>query len=1257
MRIIEKLNLIEQKLLGINPASFQSLCCDYLTRKYPILKNCIQEYGKSLGADKSKPGVPDIYFKLPSGKYVYVECNTEKGNVFKKLKNDLKKCLNSKIPDDDIETIFLLFTGNSLSPNEFNELRESVEKRNIVLEIIGIDTLKRDLRIDFQILAEQYLDISIDSGQILDERSFLQTQSNNKLATGLEQTIIGRQEEIQKTIQLLSSKDIVVLNGSSGVGKTKIGLEVCRNWCNIYPHFHAKFISPKTGKLNQEIQYHFENNSDYIILVDDAFRIEDIENLIFFNQNRLKKLKLLLTVRDFALRKIQRIFEHLQLPIFEEVKVSRLSNESIDTILNEKGVTSPTCQIKINRIVNGNPRLALMAAEQALKVNNCAALNDVSDIYESYFKPYIDDRKIDHKNIKVLGILAAFKVIQNDNIELHSKIEEAFGITKNELWDSFIELYENELVEFNDAERCDIVRISDQTLASYIFFQVFIKRKLLNFSQLIKYFFKDNKGRIRDALRPILETYGYENIKTAIKPFVDEARKSIENDSIENKLDFYLEFSFCQENEILTFLGNVLSETETIPFKELDFKESYRLYYGLGYKYLELAKCLKRNSRNTTFAVQLVLKYLEKQPYIFKETVKYFQEAAYFHLDDAENNYQIQVKLFEVLLSKVKLQNEFLPIYKELLKEISGKYLQIIAKGIYHRESYDKLRIFSQKIFDLPAWQAQRKEIWRYIITLIDIDMNSFEKIYTDALDLGYYKRINSTLLHNESKFVLELFNTQLNPEQLSHCLIVHKYLEYLGCCNIRTKQFNHIFQKFTTKTFRHHKILTLSYNSYSRRLRKKERLNKHNEIAHFVNRYTIKKTKYYSEKQYLEIFDSFSKSIIAFPHSDQVWKLSLIFKSLFYVSKSKFIEVIKVFFASGNIGKFKCDEVVGLLLKCYEGEEELLWSLIESYEFECKEDWKIDFLLQLPEASIRKIHFTRLKKCITGINLLSLNQTQLNSLKSYKNQLRNDAFVKIFNIIERRCKTNHLKFYSYVLIEQFADEFSSNITLLKKIYYHLQQILHNSDHDGEDFKILLKMDDRFLSEYLAYSFPKKYTINRTHRISKNWSFLWGFDDYEEKLSYLFYFIINNTSYYDTHSFLEDIFTPRGDVARSEKISAFLKKIIENDSNNEKAMKLIFKIVVECIPEQKTSFFEYFIQYNSSLEIFSQLASHPTLMVYRNGSRIFELMRKIEFWEHIRGILPDDIEYLKHHNYINNCIEYVKRDIEFEKRQSFWRDY
>lgn len=1247
----EKLNQIEQGLLRLGPAEFESLCREFLIRRYPETKATIQDYGKKIGANKVKTGFPDKYFKTTSSKYAFVECNTQQDRVFKKLKEDLTKCFETGIPDDEIEIIFLFYTGRTISPEEDKLLKDFTKEKGVVLELIGIDILKTYLRIDYQILAEIYLGISVDSGQIIDKSSFLQTQSHNKFSTGFEQKLVGREKEVDEILTALQSNSILVLSGIAGVGKTKLAIECLERWCSVFSGYTQKFISPKSGALREEISFHFEVNTNYIILVDDAFRLEDLERLIFFNQDRKNDLKLILTVRDSSLNKIHSIFRHFSLPNPKEIKIEKISNEQIIEILKSEGVTYSTCYYKIARLVNGNPRLALMAAKRALKNNNCNALNDVSDIYDEYFRPYILDKNIDKENFKILGILSAFKVIRYNDVEIHDQVENAFGYSKNQIWDGVIKLHENELVDFNDSNTLDLARIVDQTLASYIFYQVFIEQKLLDLSKLIQYSFKKNKGRFRDALRPILDSYGFEKISNKLKPMVDAARSKIEEDDL---FDFYYEFAFCQEYETIIFLNYICNKAEAVPFDESYLKNDYYSYFFEGFKIIELARKLNHNAKCVCLASQIVLKYLIKQPKNLKEGIKYFLEDVYFHADDYDAGYQVQIKLFEVLLKEVTKENDCQIIYKLLLKAIAGKYLQIIAKGIKPRGNNSYENAANIYIGDITEWVKKRKEIWEYFSTLIDTDFNAFKTMFETAIETGRYPNIESILLNNEAEFVIGMLNSKLNSDILEHNIIAHKYLEFLGHCNIKTNKFKSFFENNTTLKYRHFRILTFNYSNYSRRLKRKEKRLDYKEIPNLIEKYLLQKTKNYSIENYLELFQSYSEA----------WYIdrnifdnpTFILLNLFEKSPENFKIVIENLFAAGNKCLYVHTNILEKLFILFEGQEETLWQFIDRYEFEKKADWQLMYLLSIPEHLISNKNYERLRHCITLINYLVLFGEKLNKINKYDSILKNGGFVEIFSIIQRRCSKKVLEFHGYDLVKNFSFKFENHLILLKKLYFHSQKD-KGLDQNGEEFQILLNLDKDFLTDYLKYCFPNKFDDERVKSFS-GWAFIWERDDYEVLIEQVInFFTIKQNIHKDNDNFLKNIFTAKGDKESRYKIINLLKLHIKNNLSNEVHLNLIFKVVVNCFPNELVDFFRYLFQNTDSYEIFASLPTKEEFGVFINTSRSDIFLKERSIWNELNNALPLDINFMNHRTYILRQVEWLNNQIEYQKKEEFWRDY
>ena len=169
-----RLILIEQKLIGIDSSTFQTLCDLYLNlREHGI--SSFNRVGSQFGKQKTIKGTPDTFFRTDSGKLRYVEFTTKSDNVVKKLKEDIDKCLDSKltkIPKKDISKILLLFNARLTTDQEKDVFQYAKDKR-IFIELIGLDKLALDIYSEYPILSKDILGIPLETGQILPISNFI----------------------------------------------------------------------------------------------------------------------------------------------------------------------------------------------------------------------------------------------------------------------------------------------------------------------------------------------------------------------------------------------------------------------------------------------------------------------------------------------------------------------------------------------------------------------------------------------------------------------------------------------------------------------------------------------------------------------------------------------------------------------------------------------------------------------------------------------------------------------------------------------------------------------------------------------------------------------------------------------------------------------------------------------------------------------------------------------------------------------------
>lgn len=152
---------------------------------------------------------------------------------------------------------------------------------------------------------------------------------------------------------------------------------------------------------------------------------------------------------------------------------------------------------KIVELAKGNARVALMATNSVFPEAETNYLDSPVLLYEKYFKKISEEIGIFNKPIilKSLAIVTFFGVLDRNNEELKDVLLTKFGIDWNELWSAIMELHNSEILDVYSEE---IVKVSDQVLATYAFYKCFTDKKsaVINYANWIKAFIEKYSLRI-----------------------------------------------------------------------------------------------------------------------------------------------------------------------------------------------------------------------------------------------------------------------------------------------------------------------------------------------------------------------------------------------------------------------------------------------------------------------------------------------------------------------------------------------------------------------------------------------------------------------------------------------------------------------------------------------------------------------------------------------------------------------------------------
>ena len=455
-----RLQTIQNALISINDTVFQDLCDSLL---FSINGNytAYSRTGSQEGKQKTKKGTPDSFYRNRNGKYIFVEYSTNITSGISKLKNDIEKCIDvdkTGIPIQDIEKIILCFNFN-LKPDEVKSLCNVIGEARIELILYSLDSLSLELCLNHRDLVHDYLNISFDTGQVVSIERFVEEydKASKGIATPLNNPFVHREKELKELKEIISRDDLIILYGAPGVGKTKLALETIKDFAKENGSYEAYCISYKSSSLIEDLYQYLNEDKDYILFVDDANRIDSLGQVLgVYKAPRKGKLKILMTVRDYAYNILEKSCREMQ---YESYEIKGLTDEQIIDIVKASPfeILNSLYHKEIIRIADGNPRLAIMAGLVAIEKQSLQVFHDSSDLFEKYFATFINDDGEFAKsiNLKILGLIAYFYTLPYKNKDVITPILDDFEIEYNAFIEQIDILERLELVEIQ-YERNDI---------------------------------------------------------------------------------------------------------------------------------------------------------------------------------------------------------------------------------------------------------------------------------------------------------------------------------------------------------------------------------------------------------------------------------------------------------------------------------------------------------------------------------------------------------------------------------------------------------------------------------------------------------------------------------------------------------------------------------------------------------------------------------------------------------------------------------
>lgn len=1246
---------IEVTLISINQARFQ----DLINHLLHIQGNTfIGAPGSVVAKEKTSKGAPDSFF-INGDKFVFVECTTKDKldgvkTFIDKLEKDIEHCFNeekTKIRKEEIEKVILACTGK-IDADEYNKLKKKVKHFNSDADLEVFDIQNLPLHIyDFPGLSEQYLGVEIIKGEIYNLPDFL-IKTTKGLQPSLVNDFVSRENELKDCMEHLKNVDILLLSGSAGVGKSKLAVKILEDSKDNYIPI---VILSSAVPLWDDFVHLFQNGKDYIILFDDANKsVQNLSYLLNFIQKpRTNKLKVVITVRDYVKHQVS---QQLKDFIYKEVTIEKLKDEDIEKIIVK---ALPNLQQyydirkKIVELSKGNARVALMATYSVTPDSETNYLNSPVLLYEKYFEKIADEIGAFTRPIifKTLAIVSFFGSLDRNNENLKTLLKNNFDIDWNELWVTILELHRHEVLDVHSNE---IVKVSDQVLATYAFYKCFIDKDSasISYSSWLSTFMERYPSRIKNTLVDVNNTFGYQNIKDLVMPDLQSIISSEETN--EKLYSFYTLFWFYKGYDTLIYLKNWIEglTTENVA-GELKFSYVHNEHTKAS-KYFDLLINFWRHPNELLKpAIELSIELIAKQPSRLPEFLKFIHDYFSYKFEDLHNGYQRQNVLLEVLLTENRS-----PLHREIA---NGTFLNIgeTLLGWHFTEFGSKGISINILNFDLchsPKLLQLRAKIFDGLYTLFDQDKEQVEKILNKIVLPG--GKIDNQIFIDELPIYERLILEKCSTEQYSHCKFVSRLSKKFNSLGVSIP--DNWNQFINSEIIKLSKLLKTDFledkNGKSWQEREQEKRQRIKEYIGIKSWKEIESLLYFVNTLFLQ------------QQGRDIWEIeggiSEIFIGIAGKGKSTIKKALTLTFNNEFSFPFQPRIIYFIINSNVLSGEELL-VLINKSDFRDKTSSIVTLLECLPENQINKKFLKILIQTFkNGDRIFVHRLTDYLKFDSefniYKNSSREKGINK-YNIIsylteiilnkpikQRRSLGNHF-------CRDCAPYFTNHIHLLKKAFICLKKNDHHFDYDGKEFEAVLKLDSNFFIEYLEQkAVDMDYLSFRFEHFKLE--YIWSLPNYKEIVDKALDIIITKAPVYSNWEHPSAVlftFEVKNDDT-IEKAHKYLADFIETHFKDQQKIMMIMSVVLYRFRDKFISYLKQFLLKNKDLDIFKNIWLETSGVI--TGSRVPYIQKEIVFCGEITTMvkgLPNILDYADHIKYLEQKIIWLKKDIENEQKRDF----
>ncbi|MCH5211113.1 MAG: hypothetical protein J1F01_09140 [Oscillospiraceae bacterium] len=1237
-----KLTDIKAKINELEGGAFQELCDALLSRKG---YEGIHAYGMQAGTMKTTKGNPDTYFKSKTGKYIFVAYTTQKDRLFEKAKEDIEKCLNpikTGIQAIDIEEIIFCHTSSNLSAGEDKALADMCVSKNILFSIYGIDRIADEIYRNHKILAKDYLGITIDTNQILEKIDFVNKYDANEMMAPLSTIFQFRKEEYDEMMSALSCKNVITVIGKAGVGKTRLSLEVAQDFGSQYG-YKVFCIKSMDLSISEDVASYIDKPGKYLFLIDDANELIGLKYILeYINMGKMGyDVKIISTLRDYTANKVIDDIKQYTVPHIINIKPfnDKQIKEFLDVnmeIRNENYVEA------IIRIAEGNPRIAYMAGKLAKSEQSLKAINDATQLYESYYNKYLLNSAIttDRDLCLTAGIISLLHTINLSNLSYLDYLLEKIDISKEQFIKMVYRLCEDEYVEIKLDK---VATISDQCLRNYMLYYAFFNKRVIPFAELLEIGFRSFRNGTITATGILWNIFSSDEVHDYLTKEIEKVWEIFKKESEELFFEFVKYFHAFRPEETLLIAKEKIDKvkSEKIDLNEIDLSKDG---FKIDDKIIELLSGY-RNHKLLPETIELMCEYVIKKQTVINDTLQCIKTCYSIN----RNSYKYDYYTVKTIVNTVK-EKRTNQIITKLFLGLAHHFL-----GVFYQPT-ELGRGKTYTIYKIPliltnGCKEYRRIIWEELITLSqdnvwEKDIRSILKNYAE----NWHEEVEKQVFEFDKEFIVKIINKLSLNNEIKYGIICKKLCKKWIRLNVDyNNEFDRLLDCETWKIYDifadKHWETSLSYKeakkkrneeikSYAMTLPAKEIENIVFELNQIVKEL---------DRERYEIFHGLE-----------------IFANALSCDKDRLLVFTQSYFDKGDCLNVSPYMIIKNLITLFD--EEYVYKLIWENTFSQRNLWQYVFFYELPTEIISNKWLNRFLNYLEDDGDRAINCSSYRDIKFLDNyiSLNPQIYCRVAEIIMKKQRYSQfmVRMYFKSLFnsltwkpEELEHRFSTDINLLKDIYFYTARLDPHMDYNGTFIKHFICIDNSWIESYAEYFYE-----NIEHSNSYDHDRLlacWDLDNYIEIFDYLFDYLFNYIIDKDEYAKwrIKDAFEnvlvhENGKKIRAERQEQWIFHVIKDYTDSKKII-MLFDVLSELGEDIRKKAILLFVQNNKDFELFTKLSLEPNHWGGM-GSMIPYMQVRLKFYE---SLLPyfTGIELLKHKQYIQEHIRIWKMRIEAQE--------